>query len=304
MQSMPIVGFGTWKATDSKSLKSAIKTAISTGYRHIDCAPVYQNEKIVGEALKEIYSEGKVKREDLWITSKLWNTCHRLDNVRECCLQTIEDLQANYLDLYLIHWPHAFEDTDQPRNRDPKVLFPTNEDGTMRYSNTSFLETWKAMEELVDEGLVRHIGLSNFNQQQILRVLNFAIVRPMVLQCESNPRFSNKELFWFALSQGMICTSYCPLASGNTDLLNHPIITELAEKYRKTSAQIVLRWQIDRGNTVIPKSVTPSRIAENFDIQTWKLKTPDVLKLYTLETGKRCVGLERDQDHPDYPFKN
>lgn len=168
---MPIVGLGTWKSKPGE-VAAAIKEAVDAGYRHIDCAQIYGNEKEIGGCLKELFDSGKVKREDLFITSKLWNTFHAAQDVRPALQKTLDDLQLSYLDLYLIHWPHGFERGD--------LLFPKNPDGTMRYSDTHYLESWGAMEKAVDDGLVRNIGLSNFNSRQVNEVSASASTVPFI----------------------------------------------------------------------------------------------------------------------------
>ena len=155
---MPLVGLGTWNSKPEE-VEVAVKTCINAGYRHIDCAPVYGNQKEIGTALKECFSSSDCKREDAFIVSKLWNTKHDPRDVRPACEETLRDLQLDYLDLYLIYWPNGFERGDE--------TFPRNPNGTMRYSYVPLSDTWKAMEELVDAGLVKHIGLSNFNSKQI-----------------------------------------------------------------------------------------------------------------------------------------
>lgn len=174
--SFPLVGLGTWKSKKGE-VEKAVKTAIDVGYRHIDCAAAYGNEKEVGEALKE--KIGAVcERKDIFITSKLWNTKHAAEDVRPACLETLKDLGLDYIDLYLIHWPIGFRAGDDK--------FPKNSDGSMIYSDTHYNETWSAMEKLVEEGLVKHIGLSNFNSKQIDEVYCLFVVSCIQLYCTDN----------------------------------------------------------------------------------------------------------------------
>ena len=170
---MPLLGLGTWKSKPGE-VAAAVRCAIDVGYRHIDCAAAYGNEEEVGGALKEKLGAG-CKRDDLFVTSKLWNTFHHPEDVRPACLKTLKDLGLAYIDLYLIHWPTAFERGGE--------LFPKNPDGTMRYDNVPFTDTWKAMEKLVDEGLCKHIGLSNFNSKQIDQVCTCVRVHGPMCVC-------------------------------------------------------------------------------------------------------------------------
>lgn len=183
-RSIPTVGLGTWKSKPGE-VASAVKTAIQAGYRHIDCAAVYGNEKEVGEALKSCIGSA-VNREDLFITSKLWNTKHNPSDVRPALMQTLSDLGLDYLDLYLIHWPIALKDGDEP--------FPKDADGKLIYAYHDPYDTWQAMETLVNDGLVRAIGLSNFNSKQVDDIISKSQIKPAVLQVECHPYLNQAQL--------------------------------------------------------------------------------------------------------------
>eukprot|EP01121_Diplochlamys_sp_Union-15-3_P010360 TRINITY_DN28_c0_g1_i1.p1 TRINITY_DN28_c0_g1~~TRINITY_DN28_c0_g1_i1.p1 ORF type:complete len:316 (-),score=57.20 TRINITY_DN28_c0_g1_i1:70-1017(-) len=297
----PLLGLGTWQSPPGE-VKQAVLSAVEYGYRHIDCAYVYGNESEIGEALKQIFDSGKVKREELFITSKLWNTFHRPDLVKEAVQRTLKALGLTYLDLYLVHWPHAFKEGEDN--------FPKKPDGTIIYSDAHYKDTWPAMEALQDGGLVKAIGLSNFNHKQIEDILSIAKIKPAVLQVECHPYFPQNKLIQYARSKNIVVTAYSPLGSpsrpnsNSTDpvLLEDPKLAEIGKAHNKSPAQVALRWQIERGVVVIPKSVTPSRIKSNGELFDFKLTPEEIETINSINRNLRFCSLTRDAGHPLYPF--
>lgn len=308
---MPMVGLGTWKSATGE-VTEAVKAAIDVGYRHIDCALVYGNEPEVGEGIKCKITDGTVKREDLFVVSKLWNAHHEPKDVRPMLQKSLSNLGLDYLDLYLIHWPVALKPGDE--------MFPRDADGNILYHQVPHMDIWRELEKCVDDGLVKSIGLSNFNSVQIQNILDNCRIKPSNLQVEIHPFFSQEKLVKFCHERGVTVTAYSPLGSpdrpwvkpGEPTLLDDPNVVAVAKKCNKSPAQVILRWLLQRDIIIIPKSITPSRIKENLEIIDFELSADDmkvidgfnrdcrlVVPMVTDEDGKRVF---RDRDAPDFPF--
>ncbi|KAI9261457.1 NADP-dependent oxidoreductase domain-containing protein [Phascolomyces articulosus] len=262
---IPTVGLGTWLSKPDE-VRKAVLCALQTGYKHLDCAYVYCNEDEVGQGIRE----SGVKREDIFITSKLWNTHHRPDYVKSAVKASLAALGVEYLDLYLIHWPVSFipskPASETPNVPDKEFLFP-QKDGKVALEEIDFLETWKAMEALVDEGLVKAIGVSNFDVAKIEYVLKGCRIRPAANQVELHPGLLQPELLEFCAKENIHITAYSPLGNniyGKERIVDSPVIQEVAKKLGKSPAQVCIAFAAQRGVSVIPKSVTPSRIQDNF----------------------------------------
>ncbi|RKP11515.1 putative GCY1-galactose-induced protein of aldo/keto reductase family [Piptocephalis cylindrospora] len=252
---IPAVGLGTFDSTDQEELSRAIHCALGAGYRHVDCAAYYANEREIGQAIRT-YSPA-IPRDKLFITSKLWNDKHRPVDVLPALEQSLKYLQVDYLDLYLMHWPVAL--TKEGLTQQDARGWHIRDEGV------TFLDTWQAMEALLDTGKVKAIGVSNFDIPHLQRLLSHCKVRPAVNQVELHPLLPQAELLEFCAKEDIHLSAYCPIGSGKA-VLDHPVIEDIARRTKRSPAQVVLAWAIERGTSVLPKSVTPARIESNIDL--------------------------------------
>ncbi|MBD1913344.1 aldo/keto reductase [Leptolyngbya sp. FACHB-16] len=286
---MPALGLGTWKSREGDAYR-AVKEALRVGYRHIDGAWIYQNEEEVGRGIRESIQEGVVERGDIFLTSKLWNSFHAPESVEAGCRETLNALGLEYLDLYLMHWPVAF--------RSGKKM-PQGPDDFWPLSEMPVAKTFEAMVKLRDQGLVKSVGVSNFGVSRLEQLISESGHTPAVNQVELHPYNPQNELLAYCQEKGIYLTAYSPLgssdrpasmkASDEPPLLDNPIVKDIAAEEGITPGQLLIAWAIDRGTSVIPKSVNPSRIAENFAIASHTLSSKARAALDGIDTRFRYV---------------
>jgi D-xylose reductase len=295
--SMPVVGLGLWKI-DPANVAQAVYDAIKAGYRHLDSAADYGNEAEVGEGIKRAIDDGLCTREELWVTSKLWNTFHREEHVAAACRKSLDDLGLDYFDLYLVHFPIALKYVDFADRYPPEWLFdPSAEAPTMQRDLVPLSETWSAMERLVDDGLARHIGVCNYNTGLLHDLMSYARIKPAMLQIESHPYLTQEALIRTAQEYGMAVTAFSPLgassyleldmASQEETVLTERVVAEIAERHDVSAAQVVLRWGLQRGTSVIPKTTKPERLSENLALAGFELSQDEMAAISGLNKNRR-----------------
>ncbi|QEG22867.1 aldo/keto reductase [Mariniblastus fucicola] len=285
---IPAIGLGTWKMEDGAA-KDAVSTALEVGYRHIDCAAIYMNEADVGNAFVQAFDNG-LSREDVFITSKLWNDSHKPEHVRPALEESLKLLQLDYLDLYLIHWPVAIKHG---------TWLPQSGEDFIPIDEIPIIETWQAMEECVSAGLIKHIGVSNFNIRRLEELLDKGSIQPSTNQVECHPFLPQNELFGFCNSNKIQLVAYSPLGSGDRpermrgesdpNLFEVPQIADIAKKHDKSIGQILLSWAATRGTVAIPKSTNRQRLNDNLAAAEFELPVEDLETIDDIGIAHRYV---------------
>lgn len=283
------IGLGTWKSKPGE-VKNAVISALEAGYKHIDCAAIYGNEKEIGEAFNEVFSKGDIKREDVWITSKLWNDAHLPKDVEPALQQSLNDLQLDYLDLYLVHWPVAFK---------PGVPNPEKPEDYLTPQEAPINETWNAMTAVKQKGLAKHIGVSNFSKQKLEDLLSKTEEVPEMNQVELHPLLQQNDLFEYCSNKGIHLTGYSPLGSGDRsagmkqenepNMFEKTTVQKIASKHNVSPAQVLINWSAQRGTAVIPKSTNAGRIKENLEAARLQMDQEDLKQLAQLDEHYRYV---------------
>ncbi len=280
---IPAVGFGTL-IPDPVATKQATKTALEVGFRHFDCAERYRNEAVVGEALQEAFAAGLVRREDIFLTTKLWNTNHRPDRVRPAFEASCRRLGVDMIDCYIIHTPFAFRPGDEqdPRDEQGRVIYDTD---------VTLTDTWRAMETLVDDGLARSIGLSDISLEKLREIVAIARIRPAMVQVESHPYLQEWELFDFCREHGIVLQAFAPLGHAmEPRVLDDKVLTTIAHNLGMTPAQVALSWAVQRGSAFLTTSTSPAHIRENFKISALPEEAMRRIR-YSIETNIRFNGV-------------
>ncbi|XP_069822797.1 prostaglandin F synthase 1-like [Dendropsophus ebraccatus] len=304
---MPVLGFGTY-APDTYTKEQAgeaAKVAIEVGYRHIDCAFIYGNEVQVGQAIRSKIADGTVKRKDIFYTGKLWSTNHTPERVRPALENSLKDLQLDYMDLFLIHSPVEFKPGDDP--------FPKDESGKLIFHNTDIRDTWKALEACKDAGLVRSIGVSNFNHRQLERILTMPGLKykPVCNQVECHIFLNQSKLLKFCKSHDIALVGYSVLGSSRVkewidqnspQVLEDPVLNAVAKKLKRSPAQVAMRYLLQRGIVVLAKSFTPERIKLNFQVFDFQLSDEDMKALDGINKNLRYLSIDSWKEHPKYPY--
>lgn len=293
---MPSVGLGFWKV-GKDVCADVVQTACDIGYRHLDCACDYGNEVEVGHGIKRVL-DGGLSRDDLWVTTKLWNTFHKHEHVRPACERQLSDLGLDHIDLYLVHFPISLKYVPFDERYPPEWTYdPSAETPRMEYEKVTLAETWAAMEELKDAGLVREIGISNYNIGLIRETLAGCRIRPAALQVELHPYLTQETLLRYCEQENIAVTGFSPIgaksyvpigmAEESDSVLEEPVVKQIAARLDKIPVQVVLRWGIQRGTSIVPKSTSEAHLRENLNIFDWELSSDDMSAIASLNKNKR-----------------
>ncbi|WP_406695954.1 aldo/keto reductase [Singulisphaera sp. Ch08] len=294
---MPLIGLGLWKI-DRADAARAVREALRSGYRHLDSACDYGNEAEVGEGIRQAIEEGICRREELWVTSKLWNTYHAKEHVRPAVERSLRDLGLDHLDLYMIHFPIAMEYVPFEKQYPPGWISDhAHPERGMKLAKVPGHEVWEAMEELVQAGLVRNIGICNYNTALLRDLLCYAKIRPAVLQVELHPYLTQEKLLRFCHEEGIAVTGFSPLgapsyvplgaATLEESVMEEDVVRDVAQRHGKTPAQVVLRWGVQRGTSIVPKTSKFERMIENRSIFDFELTDDEMRSITALNRNRR-----------------
>ncbi len=294
---IPEVGLGLWKI-DREQTADVVCNAIEIGYRHLDSAADYGNEIETGQGISEALARGLCSREDLWVSSKLWNTFHRPEHVSQACEKSLHDLNLDYLDLYLIHFPISLKYVDIESRYPPEWVFdPLSANPRMEIDPVPLFETWKAMEQLQKSGLVKRIGVCNYSTALIHDLMAYAEIKPAMLQIECHPYLTQQKLLRTAQDYELPVTAFSPLgslsyvsldmATAAETVLEQQAVISAAQRTGKSPAQVVLRWGVQRGTAVIPKTINPGRLRENLELFDFELNEAEMAAISSLNQNRR-----------------
>lgn len=279
---MPIMGLGTWKSKPQE-VYNAVRWALKLGITHFDCAFIYENEEEIGQALMDARIEDNVRREDLFVVSKLWNNMHNYEDVEEAIDESLKKLKLNYVDLYLMHWPVA---------QKKEAIMPAKDSDMLDFDEAPLSETWRGLENVYRKGKCKAIGVSNFGINKLKKIMEKAEINPMVNQVECHPYLRQDELLEFLEHNNIVMTAYSPIGGGNGELLGDEVINEIARKNNATPAEVCLAWNMKRGVVVIPKSVNEVHIRENIRALNIELDDDDMDKINEISINKRFLSAD------------